>query len=167
MTGAALNIACGQVPGLMGISSKLFDTRASTYLVIIHTLKYLGHTKLDAAMGLSALTMLYLIRFTCGYLAKRQPSPSKDVVLYRYPTIRVRAATLYLDQLLGQQEPQKQSEVQDLEACSSRFSGCRCAHHQYRNYQLLCERASSFRHRPLDRAHCNLEILWQSQQLHN
>lgn len=77
MTGAALNIACGQVPGLMGISSKLFDTRASTYLVIIHTLKYLGHTKLDAAMGLSALTMLYLIRFTCGYLAKRQPARQK------------------------------------------------------------------------------------------
>jgi solute carrier family 26 (sodium-independent sulfate anion transporter), member 11 len=77
MTGSALNIAAGQVPALMGISSKLFDTRASFYLVVIHTLQYLGHSKLDAAMGLSALTMLYLIRYFCGFFAKRQPHRAK------------------------------------------------------------------------------------------
>jgi sodium-independent sulfate anion transporter 11 len=77
MTGSALNIACGQVPALLGISSKLFNTRASTYLVVIHTLKYLGHAKLDAAIGLTALTMLYLIRSACKFAAKRQPNRAK------------------------------------------------------------------------------------------
>jgi sodium-independent sulfate anion transporter 11 len=61
MTGSAINIAVGQVPTLMGITG--FNTRASTYLVLIHTLQGLPRTTLDAAIGLTALTMLYLIRF--------------------------------------------------------------------------------------------------------
>jgi solute carrier family 26 (sodium-independent sulfate anion transporter), member 11 len=79
MTGSALNIACGQVPTLLGYSSKLFNTRASTYLVIINTLKYLGHTKLDAAMGLTALLMLYLIRSGCKFAAKMYPKRAKMI----------------------------------------------------------------------------------------
>ncbi|MCJ1438759.1 Sulfate permease 2 [Xylographa pallens] len=39
MTGSALNIACGQIPTMLGQSG--FSTRDSTYLVIIHTLQYL------------------------------------------------------------------------------------------------------------------------------
>lgn len=77
MTGSAISIAAGQVPNLMGIKVEGFNTRASTYLVIINTLKYLGHTKLDAAMGLSALTLLYLIRFACTYAAKKNPARAK------------------------------------------------------------------------------------------
>lgn len=71
MTGSAINIATGQVPALMGITG--FDTRASAYKVIINTLKYLGRTKIDAVVGLSALCMLYLIRYACVYGAKRMP----------------------------------------------------------------------------------------------
>lgn len=77
MTGSALNIACGQVPTMMGIKVTGFNTRAPTYTVIINTLKYLGHTKLDAAMGLTALFALYAIRFTCNTLAKRFPKRAK------------------------------------------------------------------------------------------
>jgi solute carrier family 26 (sodium-independent sulfate anion transporter), member 11 len=75
MTGSALNIAVGQVPTLMGISS--VNSRAPTYLVIINTLKSLGQTKLDAAMGLTALTMLYLIRFSFNWLARHYPRHKK------------------------------------------------------------------------------------------
>ncbi|KAK4943813.1 hypothetical protein LTR10_016716 [Elasticomyces elasticus] len=77
MTGSAINIAVGQVPTMMGIKVTGFNTRASTYLVIINTLKYLGHTKIDAAMGLSALFLLYAIRFTCNRMAKRYPQKAK------------------------------------------------------------------------------------------
>lgn len=75
MTGSALNIAVGQVPNLMGITG--FDTRASTYKVVINILKHLGRTKLDAAMGLTALFSLYLIRYLCGFFARRMPHRSK------------------------------------------------------------------------------------------
>lgn len=75
MTGSAINIAAGQVPTLMGITG--FSTRDSTYLVIIHTLKYLGRTKIDAAMGLTALALLYIIRSACTLAAKRWPSRKK------------------------------------------------------------------------------------------
>jgi solute carrier family 26 (sodium-independent sulfate anion transporter), member 11 len=77
MTGSAISICSGQVPNLMGISSKLFDTRGHTYMVIINTLKHLPDSKLDAAMGLTALTMLYLIRFACNYGAKKMPHRAK------------------------------------------------------------------------------------------
>jgi len=75
MTGSALNIAVGQLPALMGITG--FSNRAATYLVVINTLKNLGNTKLDAALGLTALFMLYLIRFTFNQLAKRNPEKRK------------------------------------------------------------------------------------------
>ncbi|KAF9562173.1 sulfate permease [Agrocybe pediades] len=71
MTGSAISIAAGQVPGLMGISG--FDTRAATYLVIINTLKGLPRTTRDAAFGLTGLVALYAIRYACLYLTKRYP----------------------------------------------------------------------------------------------
>jgi sodium-independent sulfate anion transporter 11 len=75
MTGSAINIACGQVPALMGISG--FNTRDSTYLVVIHTLQGLPRTTLDAAIGLTALTMLYAIRSICKLAAKKFPKQQK------------------------------------------------------------------------------------------
>ncbi|KAK0503038.1 sulfate transporter family-domain-containing protein [Armillaria luteobubalina] len=75
MTGSAISIVAGQVPGLMGITG--FDTRAATYEVIINTLKGLPRTKLDAAWGLSGLLALYIIRFSCDRLAKRFPQRAR------------------------------------------------------------------------------------------
>ncbi len=74
MTGSALNIAVGQVPNLLGISvNASFNTRAQTYKVIIETLKNLPDARLDAALGLTALFSLYLWRFICNYMARKQP----------------------------------------------------------------------------------------------
>ena len=75
MTGSAINIAVGQVPALMGIIG--FSNREATYKVFINILKNLGGTKRDAAMGLTALTFLYLIRFACNHGARRMPNRSK------------------------------------------------------------------------------------------
>ena len=70
MTGAALSIAAGQVPKLMGISG--VNTRGAAYITIIQTLQRLGHTKIDAAVGLSALVALYAIRAFCNAMSVRQ-----------------------------------------------------------------------------------------------
>ncbi|KAI8933790.1 hypothetical protein NX059_009498 [Plenodomus lindquistii] len=75
MTGAAISIGAGQVPALMGISG--VNSRGATYKVIIDTLKGLPRTKLDAAMGLSALFLLYAIRIFCNFMSKKQPSKKK------------------------------------------------------------------------------------------
>lgn len=75
MTGSGISIAAGQVPKLMGISG--VNTRDATYMVIINTLKNLPTTKLDAALGLTSLTMLYLIRGVCSALAKKYPHRAK------------------------------------------------------------------------------------------
>ncbi|KAL7943938.1 sulfate transporter family domain-containing protein [Trichoderma barbatum] len=75
MTGSAINIAAGQVPKLMGI--KGVNTRTAPYQVIINTLKGLPTTTIDAALGLTSLFMLYLIRGVCTYMAKKQPQRAK------------------------------------------------------------------------------------------
>ncbi|KAI0747884.1 sulfate permease [Daedaleopsis nitida] len=75
MTGSALSILTGQLPGLMGISG--FDTRAATYRVFISTLQGLPRTKLDAAFGITGLVSLYGIRWLCGRLSKRYPSRAR------------------------------------------------------------------------------------------
>ena len=75
MTGSALNIAVGQVPILMGITG--FSTRDATYKVVINTLKHLGSSDVNAAIGLTALCLLYLIRISCTTLAKKRPSRAK------------------------------------------------------------------------------------------
>ncbi|KAH9951374.1 sulfate permease [Amylocystis lapponica] len=71
MTGSAINIVAGQVPGLLGETG--FNTRAATYKVIIDSLKYLPDTKLDAAWGITGLFCLYLIRIVCDILTRRYP----------------------------------------------------------------------------------------------
>lgn len=72
MTGSAITIAVGQVPSLLG-TSKLFDTRAECYKVIINTLKYLPQTSLDAAFGLPALFFLYAYRYAFNWAGRRFP----------------------------------------------------------------------------------------------
>ncbi|KAI9825779.1 MAG: Sulfate permease 2 [Phylliscum demangeonii] len=71
MTGSAINIAVAQVPALMGI--KGFSNRDATYKVTINILKHLGRTQMDAAMGLTALAMLYLIRSASSIASRRLP----------------------------------------------------------------------------------------------
>merc|ERR1711939_862337 len=75
-TGSAINIAAGQVPTMMGYSNK-FDTRAETFRVIINSFKHLPDTTLDAAMGLTALFLLYAIRWGCSFAAKKWPQRQK------------------------------------------------------------------------------------------
>lgn len=75
ITGSALNIAVGQVPTLLGMSG--FSSRDSTYRVVINILKHLNSCKLDAAVGMTALAMLYGIRGLCTFLARRFPAHKK------------------------------------------------------------------------------------------
>ncbi|CAD0106770.1 unnamed protein product, partial [Aureobasidium uvarum] len=84
MTGSAINICVGQIPTLMGITG--FSTRDSTYLVVIHILEHLGRTKLDAAIGLTALFFLYILRFGFQYLGNKFPKHRR--ILFFCSTLR-------------------------------------------------------------------------------
>ncbi|KAL8846157.1 MAG: hypothetical protein Q9221_008737 [Calogaya cf. arnoldii] len=75
MTGSAINIAVGQVPALMGITG--FSNRESTYKVFINILRHFDGSKRDAAMGLTALVFLYIIRSACNLAARKMPNRSK------------------------------------------------------------------------------------------
>ncbi|KAJ2593385.1 hypothetical protein IWW49_000532 [Coemansia sp. RSA 1797] len=78
MTGSALNIAMGQIPTLMGNNTADgYNTRAATYLVFGNFFKYIKHCDLNAAIGLTALFMLYAVRWGCGYASRRWPQHEK------------------------------------------------------------------------------------------
>ncbi|KJZ77866.1 hypothetical protein HIM_02503 [Hirsutella minnesotensis 3608] len=71
MTGSAITIAVSQLPALLGVTG--FSNRDSPYQVVINTLKNLPNVQLDAAMGLTALFALYLIRYALTRAAERFP----------------------------------------------------------------------------------------------
>ncbi|KAH8687991.1 sulfate transporter family-domain-containing protein [Tricladium varicosporioides] len=75
MTGSAISIGVGQIPALLGISG--INTREAAYIVFINTLKALPNAKMDAAMGLTALFLLYAIRIVFNYLSVKQPNRKK------------------------------------------------------------------------------------------
>ncbi|KAJ2352316.1 hypothetical protein GGF43_003790, partial [Coemansia sp. RSA 2618] len=78
MTGSALNIAMGQIPTLMGNNTaKGYNTKAATYLVFGNFFKYIKHCDVNAAVGLTALFLLYTIRWACGFAARRWPQHEK------------------------------------------------------------------------------------------
>ncbi|KAL4877134.1 sulfate transporter family-domain-containing protein [Aspergillus karnatakaensis] len=76
MTGSAVNIISGQVKTMLGETDTV-NSRGATYETIIATLKALPSSTLDAAMGVTACAMLYIIRSACNYAAKKQPHRAK------------------------------------------------------------------------------------------
>lgn len=77
ITGSAFSIAMQQMPGLLGIPKTIVNNRNPAYQVVIDTLKNLGSTKLDAALGLTALLFLYIIKYGCQIGTKRYPRFAK------------------------------------------------------------------------------------------
>ncbi|KAJ2699645.1 hypothetical protein FB645_005261 [Coemansia sp. IMI 203386] len=78
MTGSALNIAMGQIPTLMGNNTaKGYNTREATYLVFGNFFKYIKHCNINAAVGLTALVLLYSIRWACAFAGRRWPKREK------------------------------------------------------------------------------------------
>jgi solute carrier family 26 (sodium-independent sulfate anion transporter), member 11 len=75
VTAASVIIISTQFPVLMGIPG--VNTRQAPYLVIIDALKGLPNTRVDAAIGLTAMVLLYAIRFFCGHMEARYPSSKK------------------------------------------------------------------------------------------
>ncbi|KAL2265084.1 hypothetical protein VTJ83DRAFT_7594 [Remersonia thermophila] len=72
VTAAAITIMATQFPTLMGITG--VNTREATYQVIIESLKGLPRTRVDAAIGLSCIVLLYVIRHFCTHMQARQPA---------------------------------------------------------------------------------------------
>ncbi|GAA5970486.1 hypothetical protein JCM11641_007324 [Rhodosporidiobolus odoratus] len=87
MTGSAISICAGQVPALLG-TSKLFDTRAETYRVIINTLKHLPDCTRDAAFGLVGLTFLIVTKVIFGKIEKNAKSPAVRRTAFFAGTLR-------------------------------------------------------------------------------
>ncbi|KAI1142630.1 sulfate permease II [Hypoxylon sp. FL0543] len=71
VTAAAITIALGQVPALLGING--VSTRGPSYEVFIDTCRNLGQAKMDAAIGLTALALLTSIKWFCEHITTKQP----------------------------------------------------------------------------------------------
>ncbi|KAJ5515860.1 hypothetical protein N7527_007420 [Penicillium freii] len=92
MTGSAINVCAGQVKTVLGEKAH-FSTRGATYKIIIDTLKHLPSARMDAAMGLTALAMLYGIRSACNYGTRKKPHKAK--LLFFLSTLRTVFVVLF------------------------------------------------------------------------
>ncbi|ORX50911.1 hypothetical protein DM01DRAFT_1384645 [Hesseltinella vesiculosa] len=80
MTGSAITISLGQLPKLFGLSH--VDSHQSPYRIVIEFFSNLSQTKLDAAFGLTALLLLYVIKYGCQYLGKRVDGRKERALFY-------------------------------------------------------------------------------------
>ncbi|OAQ81790.1 sulfate permease [Purpureocillium lilacinum] len=78
-TGSSISIIGSQLPALLGIEG--VRTRDPAYKVYINTFKRLPKTQLDAAMGLTALFALYLIRYCLNRAADRYPKHRRVIFI--------------------------------------------------------------------------------------
>ncbi|KAJ6099315.1 hypothetical protein N7467_000850 [Penicillium canescens] len=92
MTGSAINVCAGQVKTVLGEKAH-FSTRGATFKIIVDTLKHLPSTQMDAAMGLTALAMLYAIRSACNYGSRKKPHKAK--VFFFLSTLRAAFVVLF------------------------------------------------------------------------
>ncbi|KAJ5479750.1 hypothetical protein N7530_005259 [Penicillium desertorum] len=92
MTGSAINVCAGQVKTVLGEKAH-FSTRGATYKIIIDTLKHLPSAQMNAAMGLTALAMLYGIRSACNYGTKKKPHKAK--LFFFLSTLRTAFVVLF------------------------------------------------------------------------
>lgn len=74
-TSASITIMLTQAPAALGITS--VNTRDAPYLVAVNTLKSLGETKVDAAIGISCILLLFAVRDGCAAMATRQPGKKR------------------------------------------------------------------------------------------
>ncbi|KAF5248512.1 hypothetical protein FANTH_5913 [Fusarium anthophilum] len=84
MTGSAITICVGQLPALLGLSG--FSNRDSPYKVLANTIEHLGEAGYDAIVGVSALSILYLIRQ--GFTAAADRYPKYKRLLFFTNTMR-------------------------------------------------------------------------------
>ncbi|KAF3036887.1 hypothetical protein E8E12_000543 [Didymella heteroderae] len=71
VTSASFTIIGTQLPIALGIGG--IQTREAPYKVYISVLRRLGHTKLDAAIGLTSIALLFCLKSLFSHLETRQP----------------------------------------------------------------------------------------------
>ncbi|PFH60991.1 hypothetical protein XA68_18464 [Ophiocordyceps unilateralis] len=71
VTGASITIMSTQLPVVLGIPN--IDTRQPPYLVISSTLRGIGRTRMDAAIGLTAIVLLFAVKSFCAAMERRMP----------------------------------------------------------------------------------------------
>ncbi|KAF2844785.1 sulfate permease-like protein [Plenodomus tracheiphilus IPT5] len=71
VTSASITIISTQLPTVLGIPG--INTRESPYKVYVNVLKSLHRSKLDAAIGVTSIVLLWLIRNVCTKMERRQP----------------------------------------------------------------------------------------------
>ena len=75
VTAASITIMATQIPTCLGIPG--INTRESPYKVLINTLKGLPNTRVDAAIGLGSLVLLFVIRDLCSLMERRRPAQKR------------------------------------------------------------------------------------------
>jgi sodium-independent sulfate anion transporter 11 len=75
VSGVAITIASGQLSPLLGIQG--VNGSDPAYLILINICKKLGSAKVDAALGISSLVLLYAIKWFTAWMSGKRPRQAK------------------------------------------------------------------------------------------
>jgi solute carrier family 26 (sodium-independent sulfate anion transporter), member 11 len=75
ITGSAITICFGQFPVMMGI--RHISGRDPAFKIGLNIFKNLGRIRIDAALGLTSLLLLYSMKWICSWVAKKRPNLAK------------------------------------------------------------------------------------------
>jgi len=78
ISGTAITITVAQIPPLLGIGG--INTREPAFKILINIFKKIKEAKIDAAPGISALVVLYLIKWGCQWMANKKPRQAKTIL---------------------------------------------------------------------------------------
>lgn len=75
VTSASITIISTQLPTLLGISG--INSREAPYKVYVNTLKGFSRARLDAAIGISCIVLLEVVKSLCAKMEMRQPAKKR------------------------------------------------------------------------------------------
>jgi solute carrier family 26 (sodium-independent sulfate anion transporter), member 11 len=77
ITGSAITITFSQIPVMMGMRG--ISGRDPAFFIGLNILKHLDRIRIDAALGLTSLAMLYIIKWMCSSVAIKRPKMAKAI----------------------------------------------------------------------------------------
>ncbi|KAF4635044.1 hypothetical protein G7Y89_g3057 [Cudoniella acicularis] len=77
ITGSAVTITFSQIPVMMGMAG--ISGRDPAFFIGLNILKHLNRIRIDAALGLTSLAMLYIIKWICSSVAIKRPKMAKAI----------------------------------------------------------------------------------------
>ncbi|KAK8014885.1 sulfate permease [Apiospora arundinis] len=165
VTGAAITISLSQLPALLGLQADV-NSKNAAYRVFVDTCRALPQTRLDAAIGVSGLVLLALIKWYCDRMAKRDPR--RERMWNMFCSLRLSVTILLftlVSFLVNRKVPFEESKFRILGQLPRGFIHSGPPSFDPKLVLAILPQMPPDRHHPANRAHCYRQVLRPPQRI--